>query len=376
MVGVVVGTMALVIVLSVFNGFDVLIKSFFSVFDPEIKITAAEGKQFDASGDVFQKIKNDKSVIHYCEAVEEIALFRFENRQFIANIKGVSDEYLDMISIQDHMYNGKVLLKDDNFDYAVIGRGLAFNLGASADFAQLYISVPKKGKTVSILNPFNQENILISGIYEVKQQDVDDKYAIIPIDLARNLLEMDNTVTSVELALNKETDEKKFQKQLKKMLGPAYKVETRYQQHESYYKVAKSEKFFIFLTLSFIVIIACFNLASSIAMLMLDKKKDIHILNSLGLTRKKIGSIFMLQGVLVAFIGEAIGLVLGVLVCLGQTHFGWLKFPGSFAIEIYPVELRVASLVIIAITVFVIGIAASWLPVKLLPQKYYQLNEE
>ncbi len=377
MVGVIVGTMALVIVLSIFNGFDVLIKSFFSVFDPEIKITAAEGKQFDANTEVFQQIRNDKRVIHYCEAVEEIAHFRFEDRQFIASIKGVSSEYLDMSNLYDHVFDGKLYLNDENFSYAILGRGLAYNLGAATNFVRpIYISVPKKGKTVSMINPFNQEYVFLSGIYSVNQQEVDDKYALIPIDLARKLLEMDNTVTSIELALSKETNAKKFQTELKKQLGPNYNVQNRFEQHESYYKVAKSERFFIFLTLSFIVVIASFNLASSISMLMLDKKKDIHILHSLGLTREKIGQIFMYEGVLVSLVGGLIGLILGVLICLGQMKYGWIKFPGSFAIESYPIELRFGNLVVIFLTVLIIGIGASWLPVKLLPKKYYQLNED
>jgi lipoprotein-releasing system permease protein len=377
MVGVIVGTMALVIVLSIFNGFDVLIKSFFSVFDPEIKITTVEGKQFDANTSIFQQIKTDKRVIHYCEAVEEIAHFRFEDRQYIASIKGVTNEYLDMSNLYDHVFDGKLYLKDDNFDYAIIGRGVALNLGAATNFVRpIFISVPKKGKSVSMVNPFNQEYVFLSGIYSVNQQEVDDKYALIPIDLARKLLEMDNTVTSIEIALSKDIDAKKYQAELRKLLGPAFNVQNRYEQHESYYKVAKSERFFIFLTLSFILIIASFNLASSISMLMLDKKKDIHILHSLGLTRKKIGYIFMFEGALVSLVGGIIGLVLGILICLGQMRYGWIKFPGSFAIESYPVELRAASLIIIFLTVLVIGIAASWLPVKLLPKKYYQLNED
>jgi lipoprotein-releasing system permease protein len=153
-------------------------------------------------------------------------------------------------------------------------------------------------------------------------------------------------------------------------------VQNRYQQHESYYKVAKSERFFIFLTLSFILMIASFNLASSIAMLILDKRKDINILISLGLTRKKLAFVFLFEGWLVSIIGAAIGLILGILICLGQMHYGWLKFPGNFAVDYYPVDLRIWSLVIIVITVLIIGAVASWLPVRFLPERFFQLREE
>lgn len=378
MVGVTAGTIALVVVLSVFNGFDVLIKSFFSVFDPEIKIEVVEGKQFDPCTAEFQQIKNDPSVVHFCEVVEEIAHFRFEERQTIAYIKGVDDEYLNMTPLDSLMYDGRLMLNDGNFNYAVIGRGLAYNLGASANLIHpIFISVPKKGRSSVVLsNPFKQQHVFLSGIYAVNQQEVDDKYALIPIDMARELLDMDSTVTSVELSLKPDTDSNKFQKKLQNTLGSNYKVLNRYQQHESYYKVAESERFFIFLILCFILIIASFNLISSIAMLILDKKKDINTLISLGLSKRKIGQIFLFEGWLVSFIGAIAGIAIGVLVCVGQMHFGWLKFPGNFAIESYPVDVRWPGIVLIFITVMVIGGIASWLPVRFLPKKFFELREE
>jgi lipoprotein-releasing system permease protein len=370
--------MALVVVLSIFNGFDLLIKSFFSVFDPEIKITAVEGKQFDPNDPLFQKIRNNESVVYFCDVVEEIAHFRYEDRQQIAYIKGVDDHYLQMSRLDSFMYDGKFMLNDSSFDYAVIGRGLAYSLGASANFVKpVFISLPKKGRSSNALvNPFRQKHVFLSGVYSIGQQEVDDKYAIIPIGMARELLEMNGTVTSVELGLKPGTDVKRFQKNLQKLLGERFRVQNRYQQHESYYKVAKSERFFIFLTLSFILMIASFNLASSIAMLIIDKRKDINILISLGLTRKKMALIFLYEGWLVSVIGAFIGLVLGILICLGQMHYGWLKFPGNFAVEYYPVDLRVMSLVIIVFTVLIIGAGASWLPVRFLPNRFFQLREE
>jgi lipoprotein-releasing system permease protein len=378
LVGVIVGTTALVVVLSIFNGFDLLIKSFFSVFDSEIKITAAEGKQFDPNNEVFQSVKKDPSVIYFCDVVEEIAHFRFEDRQQIAYIKGVDDEYLKMSRLDSFMYDGKPILNDSNFNYTILGRGLAYSLGASANRVKpVYISVPKKGRSSnSLVNPFRQKYAFLSGIYSVNSQEVDDKYALIPLGMARELLEMNGTVTSVELGLKPGTDVKKFQKNLQKLVGNQFKIQNRYQQHESYYKVAKSERFFIYLTLSFILMIASFNLASSIAMLILDKRKDINILISLGLTRKKLAFIFLFEGWLISVIGATTGLVLGILICLGQMHYGWLKFPGNFAVEYYPVDLRIGSLIIIVITVLVIGVGASWLPVRFLPERFFQLREE
>lgn len=378
MLGVVVGTTALVVVLSIFNGLDVLIKSFFSFFDPEIKITLNEGKQFDPNNALFEQIKNDESVIHFCEVAEEIAHFRFEGQQYIARIKGVEDEYLEMSGVGEVMYDGDLLLNDGNFDYTIIGRGLAYNLGVAVNFIRpIHISVPRKGRTSSVLlNPFRQQHVYLGGIYAVGQQEVDDQYALIPLHMARDLLDMDGTVSSVELGLAEGVDVKKFQKKIQHLLGDEFLVQNRYQQHESYYRVAQSERFFIFLTLSFILIIASFNLASSISMLILDKKKDINILISLGLTKKRLGKIFLYEGMLVSTIGALIGLVLGILICYGQIHFGWLKFPGNFAVEYYPVDVRIPSLIVIAITVLLIGSIASWLPVKLLPRRFFRINEE
>ncbi|NLU38673.1 MAG: ABC transporter permease [Bacteroidales bacterium] len=378
LVGVVVGTMALVVVLSIFNGFDVLIKSFFSVFDPEIKITSVEGKTFDPTLEAFQKLKNNENVIHFCEVVEEIAHFRFEERQHIAYIKGVEDNYFKMSQLDSFMYDGKLQLVENNIPYTVLGHGLAYNLGASPNFIHpVFISVPKKGKSSSILaNPFNQKYVYTSGIYSVGQQEVDDMFAIIPLEMARELTNAKGKVTSIEIGLKPGTNAKRFQRDIQKMVGNGFKVQNRYQQHESYYKVTESERFFIYIILSFILVIASFNLVSSIAMLILDKRKDINILVSMGLTRKQLSQVFLIEGWLVSLVGSIIGLFLGTLFCLGQMYFGWIKFPGNFAVEYYPVDLRVSSLIIIAITVLVIGGAASWLPVKFLPEKFFQMREE
>lgn len=378
MLGVIVGTTALVVVLSIFNGFDLLVKSFFGVFDSEVKITIVEGKQFDPRTPEFDAIRNDPSVAYFCEAAEEIAHFRFEDRQVIARIKGVNDDFLEMSRLDNYMFDGDLYLNDGNHNYTVIGQGLAYNLGAATNFIRpINISVPKKSnKTTILTNPFNHERVFLSGIYAVGQQEVDDMYALVSLDVARDLLEMDSTVTSVELALVEGTDVKVFQKKIQDLLGGEYLVQNRYQQQESYYKVAKSEKFFVFLILSFIVAIASFNLASSITMLILDKKKDIHILSSLGMTRKRIGRIFLFEGVLVSLIGALVGLVIGILLCLGQQHYGWLKFPGNFSIQYYPVEIQTGNLVLIFFTVLVIGIGASWLPLRLLPKKFFQISQD
>lgn len=379
LIGIMVGTMALTIVLSVFNGFDDLIQSFFSVFDPELKITAAEGKYFTPQGAAFDSIRNHPDVAYFADEVEEIAHLRFEDHQYIANIKGVDDRYIEMSRIDSFIYDGKMKLADNSNYYTVIGHGVAYNLGIAVNFVRpIYISVPKKGETFnSLSNPFRQKYLFLSGVYSVGQQEVDDKYAIISIDVARELLDLDkNEVTAVALKLRSNSNVKSVQKELKQILGDTYIIENRYQQHESYYRVAESERLFIFITFAFILIIASFNLAGSLSMQIIDKKKDIHILQSFGATRKQISQIFFFEGCLVSVIGTLAGIVLGVIICIGQQQFGWIKMPGGFAVTSYPVSIRLSSLLIIAITVLIIGAFISWLPIKFMPKKFFEISQD
>lgn len=371
--GVVVGTMALVVVLSIFNGFDVLIKSFFSVFDQPLRITAAEGKTFEPTSEDFVWLKNNESVEHYSETIEEVALFRYEERQYISYIKGVDSEFVKMSGLDSLMYDGEYLLNDGNFNYTVIGRGVAWNLGAGVNFVNpIFISVPRKGETIKTFqNPFVQRYFFLSGVYSVGQVEVDEKFALISIDTARDLLELDDEVTAIEVSLKNGVNAKKFQKEIQQKLGDRFVVRNRYQQHELYYKVMNSERFFIYITLCFILVVASFNLAGAITMLILDKKRDIETLLSIGLTRKKIAQVFLFDGLILSAFGAIIGIVLGVLICLGQQHFGWVRFPGDFVIDYYPVDIRVWNLFVIAVTVFLIGGLASWLPVRILPKRFF-----
>lgn len=372
-VGVAVGTMALVVVLSIFNGFDVLIKSFFSVFDQPIRITAAEGKMFKPTDEDFLWIKNNESVEYYSETIEEVALFRYDERQYIAQIKGVDSSFVKMSGLDSMMYDGQYLLNDGDFSYTVLGRGVSWNLGAGVNFVDpIFISVPRKGKTFKTFqNPFVQRYFFLSGVYAVGQVEVDDKFALISIDDARDLLEVDDEVTAIEISLKEGVNVKKFQKELENRLGSGFIVQDRYQQHELYYKVMNSERFFIFLILCFILIVASFNLSGAITMLILDKKRDIETLLSMGLTRKEIGRIFFYNGMVFSAFGALIGIVLGVLICLGQQYFGWVSFPGEFVIDSYPVDIRVWNLFVIAATVFLIGGLASWLPVRIFPKRFF-----
>ncbi len=378
LLGMIVGTMALVVVLSVFNGFDLLIKSFFSVFDPELKVTSVEGKYFDPHSEAFEKVKNHPDLAYFSEVVEEIAHLRFEDRQFIAKIKGIDDEYLRMNHIDSVVYDGRFLLADENFFYTVIGRGVAYNLGAAVNFVRpIFISVPRKGQSHSSFStPFRQKYLSLSGIYSVGQQEIDDQYALVSIDVARELLDLEKDVSHIALGLREGANIKRVQQDIKDILGSQFRIENRYEQHESYYRVAKSERFFIFLIFSFILFIASFNLAGSVAMQIIDKRKDIHIMLSFGATKRIINRIFWQEGFLLSVLGATIGLTLGIAICFGQMHYGWIKMPGGFAVDYYPVDIRVSSLVFIGVTVLFIGALVSWLPVKLMPKKFFEISQD
>lgn len=377
LLGMMVGTIALVIVLSVFNGFDELIKSFFSVFDSELKISAAEGKYFDPRSERFDSIKKHPDVVDYSEELEEIALLQYEDRQFIARIKGVDDRYIRVCPVDSVIYDGHMLLHDDNLYYAVLGRGVAYNLGATANLIKpVGISVPKKrSHHYALSNPFRQKYLYVSGIYVVGQQEVDDQYALVSLDVARELLGLEHEVSALSLRLKKGSRVSQVQKELSQILGSDYVVQNRYEQHESYYRVAEVERFFIFLIFVFILIIASFNLIGSIAMQIIDKKRDIQILLSFGVTKQQINRIFFLEGCFVSLFGALAGIILGILVCMGQQKFGWLQMPGGFAVEAYPVDIRAGSLVLIIFTVLAVGTVLSWLPVRFMPRKFFDISQ-
>ncbi len=377
MIGVMVGTAAMVIVLSIFNGIDSLVIGLYSTFDPHLQITSNEGKQFNLSEENINQIQNDPELAHYCEVLDELALFHYEDRQVVGKIRGVTDTYLEMTSIDSVLYSGKAVLNDGSFDYAILGIGVSSSLGAASNFIRpLSVSVPKKGKTNILTNPFKQTKLFLSGVFAIGDPVLDDVYALVPLNVARELAEAEDLVTAIDLKYNSDVNLQNKQRELSKILGAKFVVKSQKELHADYFKVSRIERFFIFIIFSLILIIASFNLTGAITMLLLDKKKDINILSSFGMERSKIANIFFTEGFLITTIGASIGLVLGVLICYGQIYFGWLKFPGNFAVQAYPVVIKPINLVITMLTVMAIGSLLSYLPAKLLPKKYFEIHPE
>lgn len=374
LVGVMVCTMALIIVLSVFNGFDALIKSMFSNFDPDIKITPAQGKVLDPNNDKLQTVRNLYFVDCVCETLEENVLLEYDKHIQPATIKGVCIEYEQLTGVDTNIINGSFVLNDGHQPKAVVGAGLAYCLSLNINFIKpVRIYVPKRNGRIS-MNPeraFSKSYIFPSGVFAV-QQEIDNRYMLVPLDFARNLLDYSTQASALEIKLKPNTDCNKAAVEITQILGDEYVVRTQYQQHEMLYKVMKSEKFAIYLILMFILIIGSFNMIGSLSMLIIDKKNDIATLNSLGLDQKGIQRIFLYEGWIISIGGAVLGLLLGLLVCWLQQTFGFLKMDsmGTFVISNYPVKIIWTDFVLTLVTVVIIGLVASWYPNRLFTKRY------
>lgn len=366
--GVAVGTMALIIILSVISGFHEVVNSLFNSFDPDIKITSAEGKVF-IPGDELQTVKKLPGVISYSEVLEENGLLKYGERQYIATIKGVDESFVQVTGIDSMMYNGEMKLKEGQRSFAVLGQGIAYNLQVGLNFiTPLFIYMPKRIGTINLANPddaFRRRYLMPSGIFQI-EQDYDSKYILVPIDFMREMLQFNKEVSAIELKLDSEYDLNTLQKNIENILGDTFIVKNREEQNELFYKVIKSEKFAIYLILTFILIIASFNIIGSLSMLIIDKKADIINLRNLGANEKMIRRIFLLEGWMISIIGSIIGIGLGTLITWIQDRFELIKLSGSgtFIIDAYPVDLQLIDVVIVWVTVLFIGFVAASYPVR------------
>lgn len=372
--GVCVGSIALVCVLSVFNGFEALIERMFSAFDPDLKITLVEGKVFNSKSKEFTEVKNLKSVISFAEVVEETALILADNRQMPATIKGVSNEFAKVTKIDSIIYDGYFSLYDGAFYRAVVGIGLATELGINShQIDPLIIYAPKRTKKVNIVRPensFTSASAYPAGVFVVNQPEYDNKLVIISVKLARQLFQYSSgMVTALELKISPTTDKRAAQRQIKDLLGDTYHVKNKYEQQENYFKITQIEKWVTYLILSFILLIAIFNIIGSLSMLILEKKEDIEILRSLGADNRLIKRIFMFEGWMISALGAVAGIVLGVVLVLIQQQFGILKLGENYVVDAYPVLLSGTDVLVALITVLALGFLAVRYPVHYVTKK-------
>lgn len=378
--GVAVGTMALITILSVFNGLETLVSSIFNTFDPDLKITPAIGKTFIPDASRLKMLANIDGVACYSLTLEENALLKYGERQFIATIKGVDDSYSKVTSIDSSMWEGEFLLKSENGrQWAIPGIGIAQYLGIRINFIDpLFIYVPRKTASTS-LNPedaFNRRFIFPSGIFQI-EQEYDSKYIYLPLDFARELIDNDEGVSSIEIKFIAGADVSGVQKNVRKIYNDDFLVQNRFEQQEIFYKVMRSERLAIFFILTLILIIASFNIMGSLTMLIIEKERDIEILKSLGADNNLIRKIFIFEGWLISIIGAAGGILLGFILCWLQQTYGILKFDSdTLIIDTYPVVMKLRDFIIVPATVLLIGYWAAWYPVRYLTKKYLTKNEK
>jgi lipoprotein-releasing system permease protein len=367
MLGVFVGSAALVIILSVFNGFEKVILGLYSNFTPELKIEPRFGKTFDPNTTYFMQLHKDPRVFSYTDVLQEKALIMYNNKSFIGNIKGVTADFLKNKQLDSTIQDGSFTLRDDSINYAVIGGTVAGSLSVNLnDPTPLRIYAPNRSAMSSSdpLNEFVVRNISPSGVFSI-QQDFDD-IAVTPISFARELLNEPVDVSSIEINCIRGTNIDGFQREIVDRAGGKYTVKNRIQQNTELYKTLNYERWFIFMILVFVLIIAIFNIIGSLTMLVIDKRKDIAILSSLGAGKKLVQGIFFFEGMMISGIGCIAGMGLGLIFCLLQQKYGFIKMGASMSvIDAYPIELRVKDFGLVLLTVGFIAVMASWISSRL-----------
>lgn len=363
--GVCVATAALICVLSVLNGFNGLIESMFSAFDPDLRITAIEGKSLHT--DSVSVIKKLPEIALFAETIEENALVHFANKQQPAKIKGVDTCFAALTSIDSIMFDGEYMVYDGAFERCVAGVGLANKMGFNAHFIDpVRIYAPQRNKRINLLRPdrnFNEAAVFISGIFSVQQSEYDDNYLLVSLSLARELFDYaPQQATAIELKLAPGANTKETKRKIQELIGEKYSIKDRYEQQADFFRIVSIEKWMTFFILSFILLIATFNIIGSLSMLIIEKKEDIEILRAMGATEKLVRRIFLLEGWLISTLGALIGLIIGLALCLTQEHFGWLSMGSGYVIEAYPVAVRVMDIIIILFTVLLLGFVAAWYP--------------
>ena len=376
--GVALATLALVCTLSVFNGFQDMVASFFTAFDPQLKITVREGKVFEPQGAAFQEVRSLPEIGGWTETLEENAMVQYKDRQAMAIIKGEEDNFEELTSIDSLLYGaGEFILHDSIVDYGVLGVELISELGTGLQFVDpLQVYAPKRNVRVNMANPsasFNRDYLFSPGVvFVVNQQKYDARYILTSLSFARNLFNYDTEVSAVELKLKPGTDVTAVQRKIARILGDEFVVLDRYEQQADVFRIMEIEKFISYLFLTFILAIACFNVIGSLSMLILDKREDVETLRNLGADDRLIARIFLFEGRLISLFGALSGIVLGLLLCYIQQRFGIISLGGgngSFIVDAYPVSVHVTDVVLIFITVITVGFLSVWYPVHYLTRR-------
>ncbi len=387
MLGIMVGSAALIIVLSAFNGFEGLVKQLYSSFYPDLSIQLAEGKHFRADSLDLEALRGVKGIAALSLTLEENAIVVYDEKEHIAVVKGVDDAFADVTAVDDSVIVGKyrltALRADSVFvDCAVLGAGVAdaldVMLGPNAGFLSLYM--PRRGMNSGIgaSRAFRERRIRPTGIFRI-QQEFDSRFVIVPLPFMQDLLEYrDNNIGAVEIKLEDGASSDRVQRELQSIVGDRFTVLTRYQLNPTVYRVMRTEKWAVYLVLTFILIVAAFNMIGSISMLVIEKRRDIGTLQALGASRRQIQSIFLLEGMVQTLISMGIGFAIALVLLVGQIWFEWLKIPGSgtFVVQAYPVQIQPLDFLLVSITILLIGVAAAWFPARQAAATRYMIRSE
>ena len=375
--GVALATMAMVCTLSVFNGFQDMVATFFTAFDPQLKIVASTGKVFNGQDERIIKIKNLPDIEVVSESLEDNAMVQYKERQAMAVVKGVEDNFSQLTPIDSILFGrGDLVLHDEVVDYAIPGIQLLSTLGTGVKFLDpLEIYAPKRGAKINMANPsasFISGDLFSSGLtFSVNQEKYDATYIITSIDFARKMFQYTTEVSAVNLKLKPDADESKVKSEILKILGDDFKVLNRYEQQADTYRIMEIEKLISYLFLTFILMIACFNVIGSLSMLIIDKKNDVVTLRNLGANDNQIVRIFLFEGRMISFIGAIAGVIIGLALCFAQQEFGLISLgdSGSFIVDSYPVSVHIWDVILVFATVLIVGFLSVWYPVRYLSKR-------
>jgi len=369
MVGVAVGTMALIIVLSVFNGLEDLVRTLYGKSDPNLVISTAKGKAFDVDRTFLVKLENTPGVALLTEVIEDNALLQYHDRQMVVKMRGLSDNYFGQSQIDANIREGDHRLSRDSLELALVGAGVQHELSITLNnrLAPMRLLYPRNtpGKKMLQIDPdkaFNEQNLVAGGVFLIEQH-IDDSYIFVPLAFAQRLLNYGTRRTALYVKVGQSFEIEQVKEQLRKQLGPAYKVQDSDEQHVSLFKAIKVEKLFVFITFTLILLIASLNIFFSLSMLVIDKKKDIAVLLAMGASQKTVQRTFLLVGAIVALVGAATGLVLGVSLCWAQQRFGFVSMGmATSVVDAYPVKMQGSDLVFTCLSIILITLAVSIRP--------------
>ena len=369
-IGISVGSFALIVVMSAFNGLENVISSMNSQLTPDLQIASTKGKTVNLATFPAEQVQSIKGVEYLSPAITEDALFRANDKQHIGQVKGLGNIYGQIPRVNGTIQSEDgLILSDADYDYAVPGSGVAWHLGINAfnPYSVVRIYVPKRGNatTMSLENSFNSGVLSIQSTFTT-YQEMDETTVLVPYEWLSELLEYEGKASTIDLFLSPSADVKKVKKEIKNIVGNEFTVKDQQEQQETLYKIMRSEKWAVYVILTFILILATFNVVGSLSMLIIDKRKDTEILKAMGANRKFIHQLFIDEGLLISVAGGIIGLLLGSVLILLQQKFGFIKFGngGSYIIDAYPVLLKIKDIVLILFTIIIVGGTSTLLTVR------------